>query len=173
MIGELDGSTVSGFHSWINFYVAERDGNLQFDHLKSSCEVPVSNWTSKNITYIAEFCHPETLKSSKNEQTQQTFSLGEGGGEGGDSEIQKRLTTSENIVWQQRWGQTQKLGRNLSLSTKYIPLIFLWYVASKNDLWQEKDILHFGTNFKLQNFSRADQCCFITRDMAWCQAQRG
>ena len=41
MVGELDGSSVSGFHNWVEFYVQERDGDLQFGDLTGDCEVQV------------------------------------------------------------------------------------------------------------------------------------
>ena len=41
MIGEMDGSMVSGFHSWIHFYVAERDGDIKFKYLNKKCKVSI------------------------------------------------------------------------------------------------------------------------------------
>ena len=39
MVGEVDNTKVSGFHSWVHFYVAERDGELKFKRLNRDCKV--------------------------------------------------------------------------------------------------------------------------------------
>ena len=39
MVGETDGTKVTGFHNWLHFYVAERDGDLEFKSLKRDCKV--------------------------------------------------------------------------------------------------------------------------------------
>ena len=61
MVGELKGTKVSGFHSWLQFYLEERAGNLRFTSMVSSAEVSHAslvgsfgpNWSSR-VTERAE-----------------------------------------------------------------------------------------------------------------------
>ena len=39
MVGELNGGKVSGFHSWLQFYLQEKAGNLQFSSLVADKQV--------------------------------------------------------------------------------------------------------------------------------------
>ena len=63
MVGELDGSSVSGFHNWIEFYVQERDGDLQFEDLTRDCEVQIFLQSFRDSTISQLFLQKKTLST--------------------------------------------------------------------------------------------------------------
>ncbi len=58
LVGEIDSSGVTGFHNWVQFYLEERDGDLEFEHLWGSCEV--------TVLLTLEFYHNNAIFKSQN-----------------------------------------------------------------------------------------------------------